>query len=278
MKTPKAPPAPDPTATANAQQGYNRDAAFTQARLNMVNQVTPTGSLTYEQTGTAADGTPTFTATTKLSDGQQKLYDTGLDTSQTMGSAGSALAKAIEDRYSTPASFDTDAVESHIMDLARRRLDPILAQRTDATRAQLAAEGFQRGSEGYDRALKQDTEGQNDAYTQMILQGHDQAMRDLLTERQQPLSELAAIRGLSGAQMPNFINTPQEQMQPANYAGVVSNNYNNAMQLYGQKMGQNNAMMGGLSGLGGNVLGGWARSGGMSGGMSSLGTGRAVAA
>lgn len=44
-----APEAPDPVATAAAQAQYNQQTAQTQQQLNMVNQVTPYGSLTYTQ-------------------------------------------------------------------------------------------------------------------------------------------------------------------------------------------------------------------------------------
>ena len=46
-----APEAPDPYATAQAQAQFNNQTAQTQQALNMVNQVTPYGTLTYEQTG-----------------------------------------------------------------------------------------------------------------------------------------------------------------------------------------------------------------------------------
>lgn len=49
----KAPKAPDPVATAQAQGAMNRDTAITQQQLNMVNQVTPYGNLTYSQSGNA---------------------------------------------------------------------------------------------------------------------------------------------------------------------------------------------------------------------------------
>jgi len=45
-------PVPDPTATANAQSSANVDTAIAQQALNDTNQVTPFGTLTFEQTGT----------------------------------------------------------------------------------------------------------------------------------------------------------------------------------------------------------------------------------
>jgi len=58
--SPAAPVAPDPVKTAEAQGTMNQNTATTQQLLNMTNQVTPDGSLTYNQTGTnsftGADG------------------------------------------------------------------------------------------------------------------------------------------------------------------------------------------------------------------------------
>lgn len=45
------PEPPDPMETAQTQSSMNRDTAITQHLLNMVNQVTPDGSLTYSQSG-----------------------------------------------------------------------------------------------------------------------------------------------------------------------------------------------------------------------------------
>lgn len=50
-KSPSAPAAPDPVATAAAQTQSNKDTAYWNAVLNNVNQITPYGNLTYEQTG-----------------------------------------------------------------------------------------------------------------------------------------------------------------------------------------------------------------------------------
>ena len=67
----KAPKAPDPIKTAAAQTGSNIDTATAQQILNQTNQVTPEGSLTYNQSGTTsyvgADGKtyaiPNYTST-----------------------------------------------------------------------------------------------------------------------------------------------------------------------------------------------------------------------
>ena len=80
---PAAPPPPDPVTTASAQSTANAQTASAQAALNNVNQVTPYGNLTYQQTGTQTitnpDGTttsvPTYTSTQTLSAPEQKLFN-----------------------------------------------------------------------------------------------------------------------------------------------------------------------------------------------------------
>jgi hypothetical protein len=51
VSTPKPPTPPDPQATASAQTGTNLATAQANAAMNNVNQVTPYGNLTYNQTG-----------------------------------------------------------------------------------------------------------------------------------------------------------------------------------------------------------------------------------
>lgn len=85
MGKPKAPTPTDPKETASAQTAQNISTAITQQHMNNVNQVTPDGSLTYEQTGTVQHvdpndpskiyDIPTYTATQTLSENQQAIKD-----------------------------------------------------------------------------------------------------------------------------------------------------------------------------------------------------------
>jgi len=84
MGKPSAPKPPDPKDTSQAQTGTSVGTAIANTMLGNVNQVTPQGSLNYDQTGsyTFTDpytgqsyDIPTFTATSNLSPGQQQIYD-----------------------------------------------------------------------------------------------------------------------------------------------------------------------------------------------------------
>lgn len=90
-----APSAPDPQQLAQAQMQINQQQAIQNAELNNVNQVGPTGSMTYTQTGTNADGTPIYTQTTALSPQLQALYNTGLTHAAGIQGAQGALINRI---------------------------------------------------------------------------------------------------------------------------------------------------------------------------------------
>ncbi|MCP1270572.1 hypothetical protein [Acetobacter cerevisiae] len=78
-----SPKAPDPYATADAQSQYNQNTAVTQQLLNMTDQVTPYGNVTYTPNGTTSitspDGktyqVPRFTQTTTLNPEQQSTLN-----------------------------------------------------------------------------------------------------------------------------------------------------------------------------------------------------------
>lgn len=75
MKSATPPTPPDPVATAAAQTKSNQDTASFQQGMNLINQVTPLGSLTYDQTGTSPQGAPLYTATTALTPTGQESFD-----------------------------------------------------------------------------------------------------------------------------------------------------------------------------------------------------------
>lgn len=263
MDSPTPPPAPDPVATATAQGNMNQNTATTQQLLNMTNQVTPDGSLTYTQTGnntfTGADGktytVPQFTATQTLSPTGQKLYDLTNESKLNLGNAGVTASKKIGDILGTNVNLSNDAVENRLMDLGTRRLQPQFARDEASMRTNLINSGIRPGSDAWNSEMTRLSQNKNDALDQLLLSGHSTAVNDILTERNQPLNEITAL--MSGSQVgnPNFTSTPQTQVAGVDYAGMVQNNYNAANQQYQAKMQQQNALMGGLFGLAGTAGG-----------------------
>ena len=87
-------------------------------------------------------------------------------------------------------------------------------------------------------------------------QARTQGLQELLALRNQPLSELNAIRTGAQPQMPQFQPTQYPgQMQGPNLLGAAGAAGNFANQNYANQMGGYNSMMGGLFDLGGAVAG-----------------------
>lgn len=109
------PPAPpDPRETAAAQTGTNVATALANTSLQQVNQVTPDGTLTYDQTGSTQFRDPTtgqtfdlpqFTATTTLSPEQQAIRDQNNTTSLRLATLGAEQAGRAGELLGRPLSL-----------------------------------------------------------------------------------------------------------------------------------------------------------------------------
>lgn len=253
-----APPAPDPAATAAAQAKINRETAITQYGLNATNQVAPEGTLSYRQIGTWEDGTPRFEATTALSGANQQLYDTGQQAAQTFANIGTKQLDTISNTLAKPLDLSNSATEARLMELGRKRLHPMFAQRREQMAQRLANQGIPQGSEAWTRAMEQQGQQENDAYNQLLLGGRGQAVQEALTERNQPINEISGM--LSGTQIgtPTFGQTPQVGVANADITGPTMAKYQGELNAYNAKQQQQSSALGSLFGLGGAVLGGWA--------------------
>jgi len=239
----------------------NQNTATTSQLLNMTNQVTPDGSLTYNQTGTnsfvGADGktysVPQFTATQTLSPTGQKIYDLGNESKLNLANAGVTASNKINSILGSNVDLSNDAVENRLMQLGTERLQPQFDRDDQALRTQLINSGIRPGSDAWNTEMTRQSQNKNDALDQLLLSGHQTAVNDILTERNQPLNEISALMSGSQVGQPNFTSTPQTQVAGTDYAGMVQQNYNNATQQYNTQMQQQNAMAGGLFGLGGTL-------------------------
>lgn len=250
----QAPSAPDPAATALMQAKLNQNTAIQQQQMNMMDQVTPDGSLNYTQNGTRtyvdAFGKtreiPVYTATQTLSDVNQGIYDASKAAHGNMAGIARDQSAAVADTLKNPLQLNNETTEARLYELGSKRLDPQFAQAEDAMRTRLANAGIKPGSAAFDREMANFNYGRNDAYNNLLLTGRGQAVQELLAERNQPLNELNALLTGSQVSQPQFVNTPQTQVAGVDYAGLVSDQYKAEQGAYG-------AMMGGLFGLGGDL-------------------------
>ena len=261
MKQAAPPPAPDPVATANAQTASNVKTSTTQQQLNMVDQTNPYGSQSYTQNGTWADGTPKFSMSTTFSPQEQAKQEQQWEFDRLSNQLGIDQTKKLTGILDTPFKIDNAATEGRLMELGRKRLDPILQERNAALESKLYNQGVMPGTEAYDRAMRADTQGQNDAYNQLLLGGRSQAATELQAERNQPINEITALMSGGQVNQAQFGQTPQTSVANTDIAGITQQGYENSLIPWKQKNAEQAAMMGGLFSLGGAALGGWAGGG-----------------
>ncbi|MDO8595730.1 MAG: hypothetical protein Q7R45_03815, partial [Sulfuricaulis sp.] len=117
------------------------------------------------------------------------------------------------------------------------------------------------GTEAYDRAMRADTQGQNDAYNELLLSGRALSNNEMTAERNQPINEITALMAGGQVNQPQFGNTPQTSVANTDVAGITQQGYENSLIPWKQQNSDRQAMMGGLFSLGGAALGGWGRRG-----------------
>lgn len=156
--------------------------------------------------------TPQYTAYQELSKEQQRLYDLTSQIGINLGELGVSQSKRLQDLmgkdFKLPGgamptlnlpggamptldtnlgampelNLNNEAVESRLMELGRKRLDPALDQRRKSTEQDLYNRGVRMGSAAYDNAMRGVSEGENDAYNQLALTGRNQAVNEALSQ------------------------------------------------------------------------------------------------
>jgi hypothetical protein len=282
----------DAGATAAAQGAANKDTAIAQARLNQVDEYTPFGSSVFEKTGNTVDGIDQMKRTTTLSPAQQAIVDQQMNISGQLNNTASQQLGRVDQALATPFSYqgmpdapvaDSAARQQTIDSLYNQyssRLDPRFQQERSALDTQLANSGITAGSQAYNDAVDAFGRTKNDAYTSAMnqavssggqeqsrlfgLQGdaRSRAIQEAAYSRAVPLNDIASLMGTApGVTMPQFSPMSQTSIAPTDVTGAVGLQAQGQQANYAQAMGQQNALMGGLFGLGGAALGGAAYSG-----------------
>jgi hypothetical protein len=288
-KSPKAPAAPDPAATAAAQSATNKETAYWNAVLNNVNQTTPYGNITYQQEGDGVydpDKPPQFSSTIQLSPEQQELYETSMRSENALANLGEQQLGRISSAVSSPYSFagigneintgDIEAQSQAGQDAIMARLNPQFQRDEESLRTRLINQGIGQGSQAYQREMDAFNQKTNDARTQAILAGQqygttaqqnqlalrNQGINEYNTQRNAPLNEYTAMTSGNQITNPQFSSGNYQGAAPVDYAGLVNQNYQNQMGQYNAKTAGNNSLTSSLFGLGGSLLGGAGAAGG----------------
>lgn len=254
----KAPPPPDPRQTSAAQTGTNVGTAIANTMMQNVDQFTPYGSLTYDQTGTytyrdpytgQSYEIPTFSATTRLSPEEQQKLTASQGAEINLAELAQERSGFLRD-YLPNTGAMTDAIDNKLFDYGRARLDPRFERETEALRTRLANQGIAPGSEAYNREMELLGQTKNDAYNQLMLQGRNTA----LGEVNMPINQITALLSGSQVQNPNVaMNTPAG-IPTTDVAGLINQNYNQRLSQWQANQAGRNSLMGGLFGLAGNAI------------------------
>ena len=79
-------------------------------------------------------------------------------------------------------------------------------------------------------------------------------MQEQYAQRNQPINEITSLLSGSQVSQPNFVGTPQNQIPTTDIAGIMNQNFQNQMGIYGQQNQQYNTLVGGVLGLGAGAL------------------------
>lgn len=190
----KPPDAPDPNKSARKQLGYEKQAGVSAALLNNVNQSNPYGSVSYQQSGVGPDGTPTFSANTQ---------------------------------FANLPDFSENGISKAIMGYGTDLLNPQFDRQNASLDAKLHNQGIPLGSEAYNTATGNLANQQNDALTNLLLQGQGTALQ---AQQQQYLLPGQAFKNSlaptyqQGISAPNYMGAEQANYQAKN------DQYNNLIQ------------------------------------------------
>src|ERR1700744_2570283 len=251
-----APKAPDPQKTAAAQTGTNGATELANAQLGNGNQYGPDGSVTYSTNGytTITDPTskatyqiPQYTQTTSLSPPQQAIKDQTDAASLNLGKTANQQSAFLQNYLGQPVDLSSANVNkyinSHYTDDFNKQQDQQLASLQNS----LANQGITLGSAAYQKAVDNFQTQRASAYDNLYGDQYNNAVSQILAQRNQPLNEISALLGGAQVQTPTFgAGTNQPSLPTVDYAGLVQQNYQNQLGAYNQQQQQSQGLLGGL--------------------------------
>ena len=255
----KAPAPTPPKETSAAQTGSNVSTGIANAYLQNMNEVTPDGTKTFEETGSASFtdpytgetyDTPRFTVTQTLNEKQQAIKDQNDAASLNLSTLGNDLSGTLGDQLTGNFQLGNEAVEGRLMELGSKRLNPMFANRSEDLRTRLANQGIKAGSEAYDREMGLLGQQENDAFNQLLLTGRGQSSQELLTEDNQRINQISALMSGGQVSQPNFMTGNQiNGIQGTDNAAIIANSDNAKMNAWGQGQAATGSSIGALGGL-----------------------------
>lgn len=309
MSAPPPPQPADPNQVAANQQNINTQSGVESQAGSMVNQNTPWGSVSYQQTGTGPGGVPIYTATTALDPTIANIFNTsktgaanllasanyggapqpgtgGGSPSQNLGPGYMGAPQTVPGVPATGAGGSptqaignmTSGLTSQMLGTETSYLSPYFTQQTSQLDAQLRNQGLAPGNPAYDQSMNALQQSQNSTVTGFLAQAQPQAFSEASALYNEPAQLASALMGeVSPATVgTSTAATSPLAIQPANLIGATATAEQMQQKTYEDQLAQQQAAWSGIFGIPSAVLGGWAR-GGFSGLGSLFGGGAAAA-
>ncbi|MCP5087449.1 MAG: tail fiber domain-containing protein [Rhodobacteraceae bacterium] len=259
----KAPPPPDPRETSAAATSTNVGTAVSNAFLGNVNQVTPEGTLSYDQTGShdwydpytgQTYNIPRFTATQTYSPGQQAIRDQSESAELNLATLASDQSSFLQDYMAQPIDLSSENVQNYINTHYYDDFSSDWEKQRSDLDSRLANQGIKLGSEAYDRAFSEYSQSRADARDNLYGNMYGLAQGTIAAERNQPINEITALLSGSQVNQPNFVNANMPRIPTTDVGGLINQNYNQQLAQWQQQQNQRQGMLGGLFGLGAGML------------------------
>jgi len=221
----------------------------------------------------------TRTVTTTLAPDQQAMLDQMNRAGLRFGDIANRQLETVGDRFAEPVVYNqappTAGPEAYqrAYDATIARNQPLLDRQRQAELTRLSNQGLDQGSEAFANAMLDQGRRENDfalAAQQAAMQqqaaqfdldsrAYQQAITAQLGQRQAPLNELAALLSGQQIQNPQFMNTANYNVAPADIMGATYGSYNALANRAAQEQANATAQAQGIS----NMLGSAAMGAGM---------------
>lgn len=260
MGAPDPPDPPDPEKTIAAQSEANKEAVQASITASQTDQFNPFGSMTYHKTGEVDQyGNPRYEVRTNLNPQQQALLDAMVGNQTSISAHASDLVNNTFGRYGQdfdPNAGGVDSIVNQRMAHQVGYLNPFFEQNTNALDAQLRNQGLEPGTKAYDNALRTLRDNQQQSVQGFLAQIQPQAYQQAVADYNRPMETFANLSRMSSPAGFTPTNTPTFQSNTTDAIGAYNNAFNAQMQAYNAQASQQNALLGGLFGMAGTMMGG----------------------
>lgn len=268
------PPAPNYTAAAEKTAEGNINQVNSQTAANRPNIYTPWGSQTWSSSAGVdpSTGKPVtnWESNISLTPDQQQALNDQMGIQRLLSQGASTLAGNAVSSFQSPSGWDSlpsmGDWRQRAQDAVISLQQPGLDRQRELTESQLANQGISRGSEAWNEAQQQLSDNENRAGLSAIASGRDeaqlsnrmrqQAISEMLQQRNQPLNELNALltgQQVSSPQMPSF--SQASRAAGPDYSGAAVNQYGASLDAFNARQGALGGLTNGLFSLGSAAIG-----------------------